>query len=381
MKIEILQENLTRALGIVSRVISTRPQIPILSHVLMVASDNQFNLTASNTETTIIVPIGAKIDIEGSFTLPARTFQDLVASLPAGKISLENTDSQIKIKSTNFTGKINGTSASEYPPLTPLFNTMPFWEINPQVVISAINKTLFSTATDESRALLTGVIFKVQKGNLTLAATDGFRLSKYDLPEVSLGASSNQSVVVPGKTLSELLKILTEKNESKSTGKSTIKIYFLDNNQILFTVEDIRIYSRLISGSFPDFEKIIPSESTLQIAVSSDELGKAVRLSSIFARESANIIKLSLFENKLKISANAAEVGENESEVDVEIKKGSGEQFQIAFNYRYILDFINSLGKDSKITIDFNTSLNPGIFRAHGEKNFLHLIMPVRVQT
>ena len=380
MKLDVLQENLTKALGTISHVISPRPQIPILSHVLMTATDNKFTLTASNTETTIIVPIGAKIETEGAFTLPAKTFQDLIASLPAEKIFIETTESQLKIKSSNFTGKINGTSAAEYPALTPGFSGSAFWEIDPTVLASAVNKSLFSTATDESRALLTGVLFKVQKNGLTLAATDGFRLSKIDLPEIQFPRGPLESVVLPSKSLSEVSKLLSEKIEEKQE-KNKIKICFLENNQVLFIIGDIKIYSRLISGTFPDFEKIIPSESNLQIVTRSEELAKAVKLASIFARESANIVKLKLEVNKLKISANAAEVGENESEIDIEVKKGIGTELQIAFNYRYILDFLNSLGKDTKITIDFNTSLTPGVFRSASDKNFLHLIMPVRVQT
>lgn len=378
MKLEALQENLTKALGVVSRIISTKPQIPILSHVLLLAKDNNFTLTASNTETTIIVPVGSKIEVEGSFTLPARTFQDLVASLPPGKISLESSESQVKIKSVNFSGKINGTPAAEFPVMTADFDNKTFWKIDSKILTQAVGKTLFSTATDESRALLTGVLFKVQKNSLILAATDGFRLSRYEITEISIPAGQFENAILPAKSLSELSKLLTEK---EGTQNSNIKIHFLENNQVLFIVGETKIYSRLISGTFPDFEKIIPTESAIQIVVNSEELNKTIKTASIFARESANIVKLNLVGNKLKISANASEVGENESEIDVEVKKGNSEGLQIAFNYRYILDFLNSLGKDTKITVDFNTSLTPGVFRTPSDKNFLHLIMPVRVQS
>lgn len=377
MKLEVLQENLNRALSIVSRVITSRPQIPILSHVLLSVKDGIFTLTASNTETTIVVPVGAKIESEGSFTIPARTLLDLVASISPGKISLENVEGQLKIKSTGFTGKINGTAASEYPTLTATYDEKNSWDIGGSVLLQAINKTMFACATDESRAILTGVLFKPKKTGLTLAATDGFRLSKMELDDLSFGENLLNTLVLPAKTLLELSKLLSEKTEDKA-GK--MKIFFLDAGQVLFIVGEIKIYSRVISGNFPDFEKIIPTDSTIKVVTTAEELGKAVRLASIFARESANIVKLKLEDSKLVISANAAQVGENETDFDVDVQKGSGQELQIAFNYRYILDFLSSLGKENKITIDFTTSLAPGVFRAEGSKNFLHLIMPVRVQ-
>lgn len=376
MKLELLQENLAKSLSVVSRIISSRPQIPILSHVLLTIDGNSFTLTASNTETTIVVPVGAKIESPGSFTLPARTFQDLVASLPAGKISLETVEGQMKIKAVSFTGKINGTAAQEYPSLTPQYADKPFWEIDPEILSTAISKTLFSCATDESRALLTGVLFKPGKSSLTLAATDGFRLSRYDISNITLPETTTDSVVIPAKTLSEVSKLLSEQSN-----KTKVKIFFLDNSQVLFLLGEVKIYSRLISGSFPDFEKIIPSSSEIKIVMTSEELSKAVKVSSIFARESANIIKLKLESKTLKVSANAAQVGEDESDTDIEVEKGSTDDFQIAFNYRYILDFLGSLGKDTKISIDFTTPLAPGVLRPVSDKNFLHLIMPVRVQS
>jgi len=134
-------------------------------------------------------------------------------------------------------------------------------------------------------------------------------------------------------------------------------------------------------SNFPNFEKIIPAESSVRIKIPSEELLKGIRLAAIFARDSANIVKLKIAGSKLKIMANAAQVGENESEIDIEVDKGSGEDFQIAFNFRYLLDFLTSLGsKAADVTIDFTTPLAPGVFHLPSDKNFLHLIMPVRVQ-
>lgn len=378
MKLEILQENLIKILSVTARIISSRPQIPILSHVLLNAQNGTFEITASNTETTIIAPVGAKVESEGNFTVPARTFQDLVSSLPPEKISLETSDSQLKIKSVNFSGKINGTAASEYPSLTSPQSPKNNWRIDSLILSSIISKTLFACATDESRAILTGLLLKPEKDSLIVAATDGFRLSRFEIKNLTLGDPIQSSVVIPAKSLVELFKLLSEKNEEKSV---PVNISFLDNGQVLFNFNEIRIYSRLIAGNFPEFEKIIPSESTIQLVVSIEELSKAVRLASIFARESANIVKLTIEGAKLKISANAVQVGENESDIDIDLKKDSGESFQIAFNYRYLLDFLGSLGKDNKISLEFTTPLAPGVFRLEGNLNYLHLIMPVRVQS
>jgi len=388
MKLEILQENLNYALGLISRIIVSKPQLPILSHVFISAKDNKLTLIGSNQETTIVTEIGAKVVQSGEFTLPGRTISEIISSLTAEKISLELEGTTMTIKTGGFRASVNGSPAVDYPSLIPSdLSNVVSWEIGAAEFCSYISRTVFSAATDEGRAVLTGVMFKIDDGSLTLAATDGFRLSVVQAGKVSQKIKSN--LVIPAKTLLEVARILSESKIDKTDAakQKQIKISLLEaTNQIIFDLGDTKIYSSLIAGNFPDFEKIIPSKSSYLLTLEASELLKAIKLSSIFARESANIVKFQVQNSKLKISANAPQIGENESEVDV---KAEGESedlpaseagISIAFNFHYLLDFLSAIGNSGEITIELSSPTAPGVFKIKSDSSFLHLIMPVRVQ-
>lgn len=384
MEIEILRENLAFGLGVVSRVLVSKPQLPILTHILLSASNGQLMLTASNLETTISLSVGAKVDVSGDFTVPGRTLMEVVGNLSAEKLTLKVKENSLAIESKGSNLKINGTPAGEYPKV---FGELAdketlSWEIDKNKFVTGINKTIFSAATDESRAVLTGVLVKLSAKEATFAAADGFRLSVVKLPVLeSHNTSETESFIIPAKTMAEVSRIVSEDKKSGSEGK-TIKLSFIkEAGQVNFVVGEITILSRLISGKFPDFEKIIPPTSQFSLLVSSDELSKGTKLASIFARDSANIIKLRIANSKLTISANAPEVGENETEVSATLDGNvPKEDFTIAFNYHYLSDLMGSLGS-TDISIGLNGPLSSAVFRIPDDPDFLHIISPVRVAT
>ena len=378
MKLDLLQENLNHGLSLVTRILSNKPSMPILSNVLLQAKDSKLTLTASNLETSIITSIGAKISQEGEFTLPGKTLAEIISSLSAEKVTLELNEGSIDVKSTSFSAKINGIPEAEYPKIaSPTKNDENLLEIDKGEFIKAVSQVNFSTAQDEGRAVLTGVLFSFSKDGLTLAATDGFRLSVVRLAKVTKTKGDESSFIIPAKSLVEVSRILSEKTAEEKT--NTIKIYLLEgSNQVVFDLGETEIYSRLIAGTFPQFEKIIPTNSNIKLSLSAQEFSKAIRLASIFARESANIVKLKIENCKLKISANAPQVGENESDVEAKIE-GGAEDFSIAFNFHYLLDYLSCLS-GLEITVEFSGPTAPGVFHSVSDKDFLHIIMPVRVQ-
>lgn len=371
MELEILQENLNRGLSIVSRVLASRPQMAILSNILLKTEAGRLQITASNLETTITTTIGAKIVSAGEFTVPGRTLLELVAGLSAEKLTLLQKDGVLAISGGKFKGKIAGMPATEFPKLTEDKKDGVVWTIDKKAFQNGVSRVLFAAASDESRAVLTGVLFRANADSLVLAATDGFRLSVGKIR--TKGKELENGFIIPAKALAEASRLLEGDGEFKL-------VYLPDSNQIVFDLEESKIYSRLIAGNFPDYEKIIPSNSTTKIVSTTEELAKAVKLASIFARDSANIVKLKVRGAKLKISANAPEVGENETEIDIAVEKGADEEeFIIAFNYRYLLDLFASVG-NTELTVEFNGPLAAGIFRLPSDPHFLHIIMPVRVQ-
>lgn len=381
MKLELLQENLNKALTLTNRIIASKPQLPILANVLLVAKNGKLLLTASNLETSLVVEVGAKIDKAGEFTVPGRTLAETISSLSAEKVSLEVDEGSLLVKAGGFHGRINGVAATEYPHLSLESPSAKdnSWNFDKEEFLSSLEKILFASSLDEGRAALTGVLFKPTSAGLVLVATDGFRLSLVDLKKADVGKKTTTTpIIIPARSLTEIMYVL-EGNKGSDNNK-ILTIAFSTENQLYFDLGPIKIISRLISGNFPDYEKIIPSDSDLQITTSVEELSKAVRLASIFARESANIVKLKIVNSKLLISANAAQVGENESEIDVVSQgKSKSDNLAIAYNFRYLLDFLGVV--EGEVSLELSGPVAPGVFKAEAAPGFLHIIMPVRVQS
>lgn len=373
MKLSILQENLSRGLTIASRSVATRAQLPVLGNVLLGTDKGRLKLSATNLETGINLWLGAKIEKEGAISIPAKILTEFVSSLPAGRVEIEARENTLYLTSGSYEASFVGLAANEFPAV-PSMKTKAVLKFESSLLSSAINQTALAAAQDEGRPILTGVLLKSQNKELTLVATDGYRLSLKKLKKV-VGIEKvkefKKGLVLPARTLLEVARVATEETEGKIGLAVTPKA-----SQVIFAVDDIEVVSRLIEGNFPDFEKIIPDKGKTKALVEREELTRAVRIASIFARESANIVKFSLQKGNLEVSANTAQVGDNKSRVEAKIE---GETGKIAFNSRYLLDFLNIVGAD-QISFEMTGSLNPGVFKPVGDDSYLHIIMPVRVQ-
>lgn len=368
MKFSCLQENLSRGLSFVNRFVSPRPQLPVLANILFSASEGKLRLGATNLESGITLEVGAKVEKDGEITVPAKTLVELIGQLPADKIDLSLEESNLKIECQKYRATISGLPAAEFPPL-PRTTGKPTLSFKSEEIFLPISQVAFAAAQDESRPILSGVkIFGGEKG-LVLAATDGFRLSVSKLAKTSL--SSPIDLVLPARTLFEVVRILNEEKE-KELGLEITK----ETNQVIFGLPNIDIVCRLLEGQFPNFEKIIPEGFTTQAILSREEFLAAIKTASIFAREAANVIKFQVLDNKFRISANAPQVGENITELEVQTK---GEGGEIAFNSRFLQDFLSVVSQE-EISFEMTGPLSPGVFRVVGDESFLHVIMPVRVQ-
>lgn len=374
MKIQVLQENLIKALNIASRSISSKSQLPVLANVLIATEENRLKIAATNLELGVIIWLGAKIEKEGSITLPSRIFQEYVSSLPAEKINLTLKENSIVLESGSFNASFNGINASEFPILPKGEKNV--FSFPTKILEEVISQVAFASATDEGRPILTGVLLKKDGKNLSFAATDGYRLSvkKIELDKEDK-ESETKNLVIPAKTLMEVGRVIADQSKQEN---SLIEMSLTkDGNQAVFSFPDVEISTRLLEGEFPDYEKIIPAESSGKIALDREEFVKAVKIASIFARDSANIIKFKFSSGKVLISANSPQVGENFSEVEAKIE---GEGGEIAFNYRFLLDFLGSLSCP-EIIFEMSGSLNPGVFKIKDDPSLLHVVMPIRLQT
>ncbi len=366
MNIQILQENLFKALTRIGRVVSPRPQLPILQNIKLKVSKDGLEVSATNLESTETVWVGGKVGKEGELCVPARILIELVSSLPAGTVHLIEKDAALHITCVKFSAVIPGVPVAEFP-------AVEFMEKEKTAIVdkvkfvSALSSVLFSAATDEGRPILTGVKIKEDSDETLFAATDGYRLST---KKITLPLEKFVEAIIPARTLSEVLKIAHEEKEDASiyVGKTL-------GGQMGFIVGDTTLTTRLLDGEYPNFERIIPKTFTTRALIEKEPFARAVRSAAIFAKDNANIVRLVLDKQKIVVSANAPQVGENKIEVDAKIDGDGGE---IAFNSRFLVEFLANLPQE-EFVFEMTGALNPGVFKLSKDESFLHVIMPVRV--
>jgi DNA polymerase-3 subunit beta len=329
----------------------------------------------------MVIPIGVKVDQEGGISVPARVLSELVGELPAGEMSLTEENLHLMVAMGQFKADLAGVAVSEFPAL-PVFDKKKLLEFPTEVFLAALKRVVFAAATDEGRPALTGVNFSLKGSEPRMAATDGFRLSVVNLPPLrpdegqdSAGQANKvedkETLIIPARALAELIRLSGE----GETGE-TISVSGGKEKQLRFAVGKAEILTRLIDGEYPDYERIMPKETVATFTGDKESLLRVVRLASIFARESANVVKLVVEKGQLKILAASSQLGTNEGYVEGKVEGEDG--FTVAFNYRYILDFLGSCEGD-EVRCEFSGPLSPGVFTDPKVREFKHVIMPVRV--
>lgn len=367
MIVDVLQENLLHALNKTSRIIPVKPQLPILNNVLLLVKNNQFTITSSNLETTEVVLIGAKTEKAGGICVPARLFTELVSSISPQTVNLSVKDNILMIKAGGVDAKIPGIDAAEFPPVSDVvIKTQE--KLDRNLVADALTKVIFAAATDEGRPLLTGVKIVGEGDGLTLAATDGYRLA---VNKVGFSLEKNINLVIPSKALNEVFKASNEDKDMSEVGLGQTQ-----DEQLIFVIGSTQIITRAISGEYPNYEKIIPKTFTTKALVDKTNFGRAIKSVAIFAKDNANIVKILIADQKIVVSANTPQVGENKVEVSAKIEGDGGE---IAFNSRFLLDFLNNFNED-ELQFEMTGSLNPGVFKSVKNDGYLYVVMPVRIQ-
>lgn len=360
MKLQVIQENLNKALSNVAKVASTRSTLPILSNILLKTVDNRLYIAGTDLNIAITHYIGAKITSEGAITVPARLTQDLIASLPGGVVELTLDGSKLHVKTDKHSSVINGMPADDFP-VMPQIKKGLSWKAPAKELKMALNQTAIAAGSDDARPVLTGVNFHTDEGLLYVVATDGYRLAEKKISTMK----DEMNLTVPSGAINDLLRIM-------DSGDNEIKI-LNDDQQILFTSGDIELTSRLIDGTYPDYRKLIPSNFSVQAEADKNELLSAVKISSLFARESAGSVVIAVSDNKIEINSIASQVGENSATADA---KTTGEG-NITLNARYLLDGLNAIDSD-KITIGFNDKLEPFILKGVEKDDYIHVVMPLK---
>lgn len=360
MKLQVTQENLTKALNSVARVASTRATLPILANVLLKTDDNRLSIAATNLDIAITHQIGSKIAKTGAITVPARLMQDFIASLPDSVLDLELKENKLSITTDKYHSTINGISAEDFP-VMPAIKGGATWKMAATELKKGLSKTVLAASNDDARPVLTGVYFNVLGGEALVAATDSYRLAEHKLGK----HRGKLNFLVPASAAADLLRIMGDSEDVVSITH--------DEQQVLFQVGDITLVARLIEGNYPDYKKLIPTKFATVTKMRREDFINITKVSSLFARESAGSITINAEGDKVSINAIASQLGENTAEAEAQVKGAGG----VTLNSRYLIEALNAFGGDS-IEFCFNGKLEPCILRSADDSNYLHLIMPLR---
>ena len=377
MKVSCLQENLAKGLGIVGRSVANRSTLPVLGNVLLATDGDRLKLSATNLETGINCWIGAKVEEAGAITIPARLLTDFVNSLPPERIDLIlNEETQtLNTRCAHFEANLKGIDSQEFPVVPGLDAGKEIIRLDPVSLKQMINQVAFAAATDESRPILTGVLAHFGPDTLTMSAADGFRLSTKSIP-LTHPVDEEFEVIIPARALTELSRIIGDQEEPIQI------VLTASSNQILFHLDGVDLVSQLIEGKFPDVTQIIPTTYTTRTVLDARNFLKAARVSYLFARDAANIVKVDvtpgddeLAIGKLSLTATSQELGDNVSELDVSVE---GDSIEIAFNAKYLIDILNVI-ESAQVALETSAAASPGVLRPVGDDNFIHVIMPMHL--
>lgn len=364
MKIEILQEELLKGIVVVTRAVSNRAQLPVLSAIKIEALAAELVLSATDLEIGVRHVVSARVDMQGSVAVPAKTFNELLTTLAPGKLSIELKEQSLVIKSKGFSGKVATIDVSEFPSLPAMKESL--IEVSASELTRGVSNVGFASAKESLRPVLTGVLMEVSQ-SLRVVATDGFRLAVSTIG-IKGATTKAQSLLVPARALFECGKILRE---------GVIKIGYLpESKQVLFVGEQTQLSSQIIEGNFPDYNKILPKEFVTRMIVPREELLAAVRTALVFARDNSNMMRWRVEGSKLLISSSSS--GNGEGLVEVVIKAEGEENLEVVFNAKYVIDYLTLLDNES-VWVGLGGKLLPGMIAQseNGRDDAFYVVMPI----
>lgn len=363
MELIVKQEHLSKALNIIGKVANTKTSISLLGTILLRTNGNQLLIAANNLELAVSQNISAKIKLTGSIAIPSKLITEFIASLPKGDVLLKVENNHLYIESGNYKSKINGESAEEFPDLPTIEEETNRISFSTDEFKNIVSQTVFTCSNDTARPVLTGVYWHDYEEYLYLASTDGYRLSERKVKKIEKPLSA----IIPSSALQEVLRSVYESVDEIET--------IFDDHKVEFKVGDIIIVSRLIDGKFVDYRRLIPSSTETVVEIKKNDFMRIVKIASLFARDSGGSVTIEVNEDESKISIHsiASEFGENTSEASVTVTGGG----KITLNSRYITECLNNINGDD-IIFGFSGRLAPTVFKPLKDKNYIHIIMPLK---
>jgi DNA polymerase III subunit beta len=358
------KQNILEGISIVQKAITGKSTMPILEGIYINTNKSTLTLIGSDMDVSIQTSVDATIIEEGNIVIDAKIFGEIIRKLPNSTIKIETIENQlIKITCEKSVFDVVYMNTNEFPEL-PEINENLTISVNQNILKNMIKGTSFAIAQDETRPILQGILFEVKNKNLNLVALDGYRLA---IRNEFLDTDINMEVVIPGKTLNEVSKILEDVDD-------VVDITFT-NNHILFNLEKTKIISRLLEGKFINYNSLLPQEHKLLVNINRQELQNAIERASLMAKDgNTNLIKLDLQQDNLIITSNS-QLGKVREEISIKLQ---GENIQIAFNSKYLLDVLKNVESDDVI-MKMTSGISPCVIEEKNNENAKYLVLPVRL--
>lgn len=377
MRVSVLQDQLARALGIVSKAVDSRSTLQVLGNVILATEDSRLRLAATNLEMSITTYIGANVEMDGSITLPAKTLAEFVNTLTPGysvELELNPQTQTVHVQSGMTQSNIKGIASAEFPLIPEVGD--PDLMLPGGMLKSMIDQTVFSTAKDDNRPILTGVYTELNGDKLTMAAADGYRLA-VRTATMEQRFKEKRTMVVPAKSLAEVARIITDDN-----AQIAIQLPQGDRNLALFTIGETVISTQLLEGRFPDFGAIIPKSYSTSIMMDTQDLLRACKRSEIFARDNSYSARIRVTPAKgssepgeVTITGKSDQRGDQQGQVDANIE---GEAIEVAFNIKYLIEALSVID-EANVVIQSSGEKQPGVLRPQDRDDFIYVVMPMSV--
>ena len=367
MKLNCSQDELAAALSVVNRAVSPNNTLPVLNNILLKAEGKKLFLSATNLEVAISASFEADVENEGTLTVPAKVLTSYVMLLGSDKVKLSVINgTTLEVKTKGSDTKMKGISSEEFP-LLPKLDKPDSFMLPVKDLSKAIEQVVFAASTNISRPVLTGIYWQITGKEMKLAATDSYRLGEKTI-ELEKDVGLDIKFILPSKTAHELAKVLSGTDAKEIEVKVT-------KSQIKFTVDGVELLSRLIEGNYPDYGKILPSESKTTAALGTEDMMLGLKKVSVIVKDNSNNVKLKTEKGKVVISSDETQVGEGFVELEADTK---GESMEVALNVQYLLDVLSHVD-DNKVNLGLNDALSPVKIVSAKPSGTLHIIMPLKV--
>lgn len=374
MQFSCNQDTFAKYLTIVSRIVNSRPGLPILNNILFEVEKGKLVMTATDLEIGINTWIGVETKSEGSITVPAKQLSEFINSIPSEKVDVELNKSVLEVSTVNNSANFNTIPSDDFPKVATSGSSKPILSLKKDDLLMAVHRVAFAAAMDDVKPVLTGIKIELEGKQATFVSADGLRLSKQTI-KLSSEVKEDTSLLVPVKAMQELAHVMGELGGEDS--KDTVELFVIEErNQVLFRFNDVDIVSRLIDGQYPDYKQIIPASFKTKSVVNRDEFANSLKVTNIIARSVLGnkiILDISPDEKGISMSATLSDVGSNKSFFAADVE---GDSIKMAFSAKFLGDMLNNISAND-IVFECSEPVKPGVFKIKDDDTFIHLIMPM----